>query len=104
MRRWSREEAGRTLAEVQRRAASDPAFRALALSNPLAAISRVNPKPWPPQVDIHFAEVSAIAHDAGGQVSGVISLPPLTTNELNEEELQKAAGGLDTMIRLLFEE
>ena len=101
MRRWSQEEATRTIDEVKRRAVIDLEFRKLALSNANAAIARVNPKPLPADVSVEFRD-----HSDGDDTKSesdkkfiiVLPEPIVDTGELSDVELEQAAGGL-TLIR-----
>jgi hypothetical protein len=45
---WTEEEAERVYRELAKRSMTDPEFRTLALSNPTAAVAKINPTPLPP--------------------------------------------------------
>jgi len=96
MTAWSQSEAERTIEEVKRRSALDPSFRALALSDSLAALARVNPRPIPAN-SVRFVESSEIENTKDDPQTLVIILPPLESaiEELTEEELENVAGGGD---------
>jgi hypothetical protein len=94
--RWSREETNRTIDEVKRRSLVDPDFRALALSNPVAAIARINPKPLPLALSIKFVEGSAGADASSSSVPHftiILPEPVAEAAELSDLELEQAAGG-----------
>lgn len=93
MTAWSQSEAERTIEEVKRRAAVDASFRALVLSDPLAALARVNPRPIPAN-SILFVETEDIGKTKDEPGTLVIILPPLVAEEeLTEEELENVSGG-----------
>src|SRR5262249_92462 len=92
MKDWTNEELQATFAEVARRAAVDPEFRALALTDSVAAIARVTPRPLPDGVTFRFVDNSG--------PTKIIPLPdpvPGISEELSEVELENIAGG-DTSI------
>ena len=75
---------------------TDPGFRALALSNPIAAIAKVNPKPLPAGVSIRF--VDRPEQNDPGKISGsnlTVVLPRTVqkVDELSDSDLDQAAGG-----------
>lgn len=93
---WTQEEASRTIDEVKARCLVDPGFRALALSNPVAAIAKINPKPLPAGLSIRFVEgTGATDSFAGTGPDLTIVLPALVdkADELSDDELEQAAGG-----------
>jgi hypothetical protein len=95
MNAWSRSEAARTIEEVKRRSATDPEFRALALSNPTAALAKINPRPIP-EASVRFVESRDAGQEASNSQIIVAVLPdPATTveEELSDEDLENAAGG-----------
>ena len=96
MAQWSQDEVNRTIDEVKRRSLVDPDFRVLALSNPLAAIAKINPKPLPAGLSLRFVD------SLDGTVPPVSSGPDLTivlpkliasADDLSDAELEQAAGG-----------
>jgi hypothetical protein len=98
MSAWSRTEAARTIDEVKRRSATDPDFRALALSNPTAALAKVNPRPIP-EGSVIFVESGSAAPTATDAERLVVPLPDAATachDELSDEDLENAAGGSGT--------
>jgi hypothetical protein len=108
MQGWSEAEATRTVDEVKRRSLVDPMFRALALSNPSAAMAKVNPKPLPEKVQIRFVERGADRdlsqfHQTGGAITVILPDLIAEAEELSDAELEKAAGGI-TIIRFPGEE
>ena len=97
MSQWSRDELIRTLSEVKSRSMIDATFRKLAVSEPTAAIARVNPKPLPAGLSITLVDR---AEDAAGLTQSdsnlIIVLPPLIqeADRLSDMELEEAAGGI----------
>lgn len=92
MSHWTNDELQTTFAEIARRAAVDSQFRALALRDSAAAITKVNPKPLPPGMTFQFVDNSG-PHK-------IIPLPdpvPGISEELSDAELENVAGG-DTSI------
>jgi hypothetical protein len=103
---WSQDEINRTLSEVKQRSFSDPAFRALSLKDPHAAIGKVNPRPLPEKVSVTFVEHGEDSYQkspAGTLI--VIALPPPLPNPagLTDAELEDAAGGYEVNLKLTFE-
>lgn len=95
MTAWSRSEAARTIEEVKRRSATDPEFRALALSNATAALAKVNPRPIP-EGSVRFVESHDAAQEANSSQIIVAVLPDPASainEELSDEDLENAAGG-----------
>ena len=98
MSEWSPSEIRRTIEEIKRRSLIDPEFRALALSDSLAAIAKVNPRPVPEGLRIRFMESHQAVRESGkSEFIKTIALPDLLDRvlELSEEELQEVAGGED---------
>ena len=96
MTAWSRSEANRTIDEVKRRSVIDPSFRALALTDPLAALGKVNPRPMPAGF-IQFVERAEELAAQQGDYALVVLLPePGTELELSVDDLEDVAGGVDT--------
>ena len=87
MAEWNEAEAQRTLTEVTKRTQTDPAFRKLALSNPNAAISKVNPTPIPPGFKIQFVE------SEGANLTIVLPDANSKEGELSDVQLEHVAGG-----------
>lgn len=80
------DKAKETLAEISRRAATDPAFRALALANPGEAVKQVAGAPLPEGFKLRIVE------NDGAHYTHV--LPDLVTyGELSDAELEGVAGG-----------
>jgi hypothetical protein len=94
MTAWSRSEASRTIEEVKRRSAIDPEFRALALSDPLAALNKINPRPVPAG-SVRFIEATEQGQEIDDSLIIVAVLPdPIpASEELELEELENVAGG-----------
>jgi hypothetical protein len=78
--------------DVARRAAVDPDFRKIAVSNPKQALETFYGQPLDVDVPIHFADNSGS--------SKTFVLPPLMANsgELSEADLEHVAGGTDWCI------
>jgi len=96
MTRWSQDELNRTIDEVKRRSVLDPQFRMLALSQPLVAVAKINPKPLPTGLSVTFIDGGGAGNSSSGSNHDlIISLAPLVANadELSDEELEEAAGG-----------
>jgi len=88
MEDWTNEELHQMLAKVTQRATIDCEFRALALKDGTAAISRMTSKPLPKNITYKFVD------NAGP--TKVIPLPDFVANrsdELSEDELEHVAGG-----------
>ncbi len=95
MTAWPRSEAGRTIEEVKRRSAIDSEFRALALSDPTAALAKVNPRPIP-EGTVRFVESGTAEQEANNALMIVAVLPDpamAVEEELSDEDLEDAAGG-----------
>lgn len=94
MTAWSQSEADRTLEEAKQRSVIDPEFRALALSNAMAALAKINPRPIPAD-SVRFVESLEDLEEIGNSSVLVVVLPPpgTSTDELSLEELENAAGG-----------
>ncbi len=76
-------------ATVFTKAATDPAFRALALRDGKAAVEQVTGGPLPDGLKIHFVE------GEGADITW--GLPPLhQAGELSDRELEAVAGGRDS--------
>lgn len=104
---WSQDEVNRTMSEVKRRSVRSPEFRALALTDPHAAIAKVNPRPLPTGVSVKFVETAKEGSaESSCDTCLVILLPsPVAwAGELTEAELERAAGGYDTNIKFPSEE
>ena len=84
---WNEQEAQKTLAELVKKSTTDPEFRALALSNPNAAIGKINPLPIPANYKIRFVD------NAGANLTVVLPDPVSASGELSDAELEQVAGG-----------
>lgn len=84
---WTQEKADAVELEVKKRAIVDPEFRALALSNPSAAVGQVSDIPLPAGFKIQFVD------NAGYNKTIVLPDPVQSVEELTEEELLAIAGG-----------
>src|SRR5436190_62561 len=85
---WTNEEIDSTLRAGTERSLTDSAFRALAISNPAAAIAKVTDKPVPAGFRIQFVD------NAKNDLTIVLPDPSMDRKpEVNEEELAGVAGG-----------
>lgn len=91
MSSWKAEDVQSVIAETMRRSAVDADFRALALRDSNAALSKVAGRALPPDVKIEFIENS-------GSIQKVV-LPNAVAGieELNEEEMEQVAGGIEAV-------
>ena len=87
MSEWSEQEVQKTLAAVMKRASTDPAYRALALQDPAAAVAAVNPIQIPPGFKIRFVD------NAGANMTVVLP-DPIPEGELADDMLEHVSGGL----------
>ena len=87
MKNWTNEELQQMLLKIAQRTAVDPEFRALALRDSAAAISRITSKPLPTGVTYQFV-------DNSGSIR-IVPLPDpiVSSDELSEAELEDVAGG-----------
>ena len=84
---WSDEEIKKVELSIKRNAMKDPEFRALALSNPNAAIAKVTSNPLPPGFKVKFID------NAGANRTVVLPDPLARVDELSDAELEQVAGG-----------
>ena len=84
---WTDEEAKKVEVAVKRQAMKDPEFRALALSNPNAAIAKINSTPLPTGFKVRFVD------NAGANRTIVLPDPLARVDELSDAELEQVAGG-----------
>jgi hypothetical protein len=82
---WTTEQGQRVLAEIRRRAGSDPEFRKLCLTQPAAAVKDVAGVDLPPGFDVRFKE------DAHGKLS--VIMPGFRDLDLHDGELDRIVGG-----------
>src|SRR5260221_133135 len=81
---WSVEKFNQTIAEIQKRSVTDSDFRALALKDPSAAVESVTGDPLPAGAKLRFVN----------QLDELtVVLPPPTSGELTEAQLEQVAGG-----------
>lgn len=94
MTAWSRSEASRTIEEVKRRSLIDPDFRTLALSDPIAALTKVNPRPVPVG-SVRFVEAGDHVEEINNAdiIIAILPDPAVDTEELSEDDLEDVAGG-----------
>ncbi len=84
---WTDEEIKRIELAIKRSAMKDPEFRALALSNPNAAIAKITPRPLPVGFKVKFID------NAGANRTVVLPDPMARVDELSDAELEQVAGG-----------
>jgi hypothetical protein len=87
MPQWTQEEVSKTLNEVARKSAVDPAFRKLCLTDPKSAIAQVNKIPIPKSFRIRFVE------NEGANMTVVLPDPAAPEGELSDEALEQVAAG-----------
>jgi hypothetical protein len=89
---WTNNELEQALAEVARRSSVDLDFRTLALTDPLAALAKINSKPLPQDIkSIYF-------HDnSNGALHMSLPDPIPGIEELTEAELAAAAGAVTSI-------
>jgi hypothetical protein len=86
MAEWTESQIQTTLAEVTKRATTDMEYRKLALSDPAAAIAKIDPTPIPAGFKLRFVE------NAGANLTVVLP-DPVSEGELSDAELEQVAGG-----------
>lgn len=84
---WTDEEITRVGLAIKRKAMKDPEYRALALSNPNAAIAKVTSTPVPAGFKVKFVD------NAGANYTVVLPDPVARVDELSDAELEQVAGG-----------
>jgi hypothetical protein len=84
---WTNQEITKAMNSIAKRAARDPKFRQLALSDPNKAIAEIAGKTPPPGYKVRFVEAQ------GARM--VVSLPDPTPagKELTDDQLEDVAGG-----------
>jgi hypothetical protein len=88
MYQWTNAEADRVLEDVIKRSMEDPEFRALALNDAHAAISKVTAKPLPPGFTVRFID------NGGASRTFVLPDPISASAALSDAELEQVAGGI----------
>ena len=83
---WTNEEKLELYSKVQMMSATDEAFRAELLANPIAALEKASGKKVPDWVKINVIEQDP-------DYSSTIVLPVFTGGELEDEALDNVAGG-----------
>jgi hypothetical protein len=91
MAKWSNEEYQEVLAEVGRRSSIDPEFRKLALTDSVAALSKVSGKSVPSDLVFKFVD------NSGSIVTVPLPDPIEGIEVLSVEELEAVAGGSDSV-------
>ena len=84
---WNEQAAQKTMQELIKKAQTDPEFRQLALTDPNAAIGKINPLPIPASFKVRFVD------NAGANLTVVLPDPVSATGELSDAELEQVAGG-----------
>jgi hypothetical protein len=84
---WTREETDRVAIEIKKLAMKDPEFRALALSDPHAAVAKFNSTPFPTGYKVRCID------QAGYNVTVLLPDPVSRVEELSDAELEEVAGG-----------
>ena len=83
---WSQEKINEVYAKVQQAAVTDEEFREELLTNTSAAIEKIAGEELPGDF-----KVKVIENDP--QYAATFVLPPMVSEELSDEELEKVAGG-----------
>jgi hypothetical protein len=91
MSSWKPEDVQSLVAEVMRRSAVDTEFRALALSDSAAALNKAAGRPAPSDLKIEFIE------NSGSTQKVVLPNAVEGIEELNEEEMEQVAGGVEAV-------
>jgi hypothetical protein len=84
---WTDEEITRVGLAIKIKAMKDPKYRALALSNPNAAIAEIVSTPVPAGFTVRFID------NAGANYTLVLPDPVARVDELSDAELEQVAGG-----------
>lgn len=84
---WTDAEARKTFQAIARKAASDPAFRKVALANPAQAVKQVSGLDLPSGFKLRFVE------NQGANLTMVLPDPAAATGELTDKDLEEVAGG-----------
>ncbi len=84
---WTQEKVDQVELEIKARAVADPTFRALALSDPSAALSQVTDLPLPAGYRVQFVD------NAGANRTIILPDPVPEVEELSEADLAHVAGG-----------
>jgi hypothetical protein len=88
MAEWTEEKANERMQELVKKATTDMEFRKLALSDPHAAIAKIDPTPLPKWFKARFVE------NEGATVTVVLPDPPSEDSELSDSDLEQVAGGV----------
>jgi hypothetical protein len=91
---WTEEKTQQTLAEIGRRAATDPAFRALALKDPSAAVQQVAGLGLPADFKLRFVE------NDGAHLTHVLP-DAVDAGRLSDAELEGVSGGAGAPVTLI---
>ncbi len=87
MAEWNEAEAEKVLAQISKRAATDPEFRKEALSDPKSAVKKLSGQDVPPNFKLRFVE------NQGANLTLVLPDPVSKEGELSDSELEQVAGG-----------
>lgn len=88
MGEWTKEELGKAILEVKKKAITDSVFRKLALTDAAAAVKEITGKELPDGLRLKFVENEG--------VHMTIVLPDMVEGEISEDELDQVAGGTIT--------
>ena len=82
---WTKEELGKTLLEVKKKAMQDADFRRLCLADGAAAVKEIAGKELPEDAKLKFVE------NDGAHM--IIVLPDMAKGDMSEEDLDRVSGG-----------
>ena len=88
---WTQKKIEEVYKQVELKAAQDKDFRQLLLEDPNTAISQVSDEKVPEGLKIKFIEKDPT-------YNATFVLPDLMSNEIDDDDLDKVAGGLSTIL------